>query len=148
MKYIFYLSICFILFSNCNVKYLKLPEDIEVDNLELRVLDYLKRSNYYLLLTENELRDTVYVVSYIKNKNNYTNPKENLKVLIQKDKYFTFKLMKVNERLVNGLPNIENIIVEKDTLWSNNVEFGIRLLNKKPQIYQSLNSEGIVFYNQ
>ncbi|MGS4345199.1 hypothetical protein ACKUSY_06215 [Myroides odoratus] len=134
------------LFSNCNVKYLDLSGDIELGNLELRVLDYLKRPNYYLLLTENEVRDTIYVVSYNINRNNYTNPKDNKKTIIQKNKYFVFKLIKVNERLVNGLPNIENIIVEKDTLWSNNVEFGIRLLNKKPLIYQSLNSEGLSLF--
>ncbi|MBW3520170.1 hypothetical protein [Flavobacterium sp. NKUCC04_CG] len=143
IRKVFFSIVFLLLFCNCKGRYLELPQYIETESLELKVLDFSKMSNYYLLKTETLKKDTIFVVSYIKNKNNLTNPNSRKSVWIKKEHSFDFELIKINEQLVNGVPNIRNIIIEKDTLWSNNVGLEARLFTVKPKIYQALNTVGL-----
>ncbi|WP_060873416.1 hypothetical protein [Myroides odoratus] len=126
-------------------EYQEIPDYIEYESLQLTYLDKIKRNKYYLIQAINNKNEVVYIISYTRNKNSFTNPSDRQKIALRKGEIFDFVTTSVFENLVQNFSYMRHIIILKDTIWSN-VEKDNRLFQSKPKIYQGINTVGLTIY--
>ncbi|WP_413513945.1 hypothetical protein [Myroides odoratus] len=144
-KCVLVVIICLLVSCLANKKY-DYEEELKIVNERLFIIKISKKKGYYLIDAIRSSNDTISIISYI-NKKMIKNKKNKTKLNVEE--IYNFSLMKVNVKVANGLSNRGYIIIKNDTLWRGDI-----VLNKSdslkyvyPQIFESLNSEGLDLYN-
>lgn len=122
-------------------------KEFEIVTEKLKITEIAKMKQYYNIKAINHSKDTVSVISYNRNHKLIRNKRSKKKLEVGKD--YEFNLMKLNVKVVNGVPNIGHIIVRKDTLWSGNIVLDKTVKLKKTEaiFYESINSKGLFLYD-
>jgi len=136
---------CLLVSCLANKKY-DYDEELKIINERLFIIKISKKKGYYIIDAIRSSNDTISIISYI-NKKMIKNKKNNTKINVEG--IYNFSLMRVNVTVANGLSNRGYILIKNDTLWR-----GDLVLNRSdslkyayPQIFESLNSEGLDLSN-
>lgn len=126
-------------------EYEEIPDYIKYESLQLTYLNKIKRNKYYLIQTINSKNEIGYIISYNRNKNSFTNPRNRQKIILRKGETFDFITTSVFENVVQNFSYLRHIIILNDTIWSN-VANENRLFHTKPKIYHGINTVGLTIY--
>ena len=138
------------LFSSCvsyknKPDFLEIPDYITCEFLNLKVLNTIPKSTYYLIQAENEQKEILYVVSYKRNENSLVDPKYREKTKMKRGKVYSFVVTPVRENIMQNFSQFRFIRIDKDILWENSGSKK-RMFQSKPRIYQGINVVGLQVY--